>query len=57
MNMIENLHELTDLELDQASGGLLKELGQALKAVVDKAVDAMVGQEMSAGCLMDPNGI
>ncbi len=53
---IVNCRELTDVELEEASGGLLKEISVAVKTLIDAATDALVISAMKGGCLMNPDG-
>ena len=49
-----NTCELADSELEDVSGGLLKEIGQTITAVVDALAGAYANAAFRAGCLINP---
>lgn len=55
-SMNTEIRELTDLELAAVSGGLLREIGQAIKTLADAGADALALGAMKAGCLMNTDG-
>jgi hypothetical protein len=53
---MREIRELSPIELDGISGGLLQEISQGVKALADAAADALAVGAMRQGCLMNTDG-